>query len=66
MSERKLGESPAKAIEAQAERDGYAVGRYAADGRIVKKVRDEHKGNQMAEDAFDAGFRKGLKDARNS
>lgn len=64
MSDRKLGESNAKAIEDQAEKDGYSVGRYAADGRIVKKVRDDHKGNQMAEDAFDRGFRQGLKDGR--
>ena len=62
---RRLGESTDKEVEDQAEQDGYAAGRYAGDGRIVRDMRDKHKGNKMAEQAFDKGFKDGIKAAKD-
>lgn len=55
--DRKLGESHAKAVEAQAEADGKAAAKYAGDKRIVDRMRKEHASNKMARQAFDKGYK---------
>ncbi|MCY7294888.1 hypothetical protein [Alteromonas sp. a30] len=65
MSSRKLGESPAKEKEDQAEHDGYSAGKYAGDDRITEKMRREHENNAMEKQAFERGYERGKKDRNN-
>ena len=62
---RRLGESTDKEVEDQAEQDGYAAGRYAGDGRIVRDMRDKHKRKNMPEQSIDKGFKEAIKAAKD-